>query len=176
MSFLSRAMLTRVKSIMQALHSRRTKSKTMRSIPSARRAGKSIIQSLHRTKTKTIPSARRAVNAMHTRSQGERPDPPVRLQTPRLRIEPAQYGIREARFHCGACVEFLPDGTRLDLAASSLEESTLEGAGRGLIVKQYVPPNTKYSEYGGEVVDERVARSRRAKVILFVVCLVSLKY
>lgn len=137
-----------IKSIMQALRRKSTKSKTKRS----------------------IPPARRAATATHTRSQGNRPDPPVRLQTPRLRIEPAQYGIHEARYHCGACVEFLPDGTRLDLAASSLQESTLEGAGRGLILNQYVPPNTKYAEYGGDVVGERVARSRRAKVISFLVC------
>ena len=140
----ARARAQAIKSIRQALHRKTTKSKTKRSMASA--------------------------HATHTRSQGDRPDPPVRLQTPRLRIEPPQYGIHEARFHCGACVEFLPDGTRLDLAATSLQESTLEGAGRGVIVKQYVPPNTIFTEYGGDVVSERVARSRRAKVISFVVC------
>jgi hypothetical protein len=151
----ARARAQAIKSIRQALHRKTTKSKTKRSMASAHAKTKRSMASAHAT---------------HTRSQGDRPDPPVRLQTPRLRIEPPQYGIHDARFHCGACVEFLPDGTRLDLAATSLQESTLEGAGRGVIVKQYVPPNTIFTEYGGDVVSERVARSRRAKVISFVVC------
>ena len=47
----------------------------------------------------------RASNAAHTRSQGAFPDPPVRIQHPRLRTEEPRFGIHEGRFHCGALVE-----------------------------------------------------------------------
>ena len=78
---------------------------------------------------------------MHTRSHGPLPDPPVRLQTPRLRVEPPRLGIHDGRLHCGAVLtELLENGKQLRLVATSLQESTLPGAGRGLIVQEDVSP------------------------------------
>jgi len=133
-------------------------------------AVKSIMQTLLR-KSKTNRSnclARRAFDAIHTRSLGDLPDPPVRIQTPRLRIEQAQYGFHDARFHCGAYTEILLDGTRVELVASSLQESTLPSAGRGVIVRQFVPPTTTFLEYGGDIIGPSVAKARRAEVIRFI--------
>ena len=156
--------MARIHSIRRVANAARSRAQAIKSIMQA-------LQRTQRSKSKAkLPFARRAVNAMHTRSQGDRADPPVRLQTPRLRIEPPQYGIHEARFHCGGCTEILPDGTRVNLAASSLQESTLDGAGRGVIVRQFVPPNTMYLEYGGVVVGENDAKRMHAEVICFVVC------
>ena len=148
--------MARIHSVLRVANASRTRAQAI----------KSVMHALRRKKSKAkLHFARRANNAMHTRSQGDYPDPPVRLQTPRLRIEPPQYGIHEARYHCGAYTEILPDGTRLELAAASLQESTLADAGRGVIVRQFVPPNTKFLEYGGIVVGPSEAKKRRAQVI-----------
>ncbi len=133
---------------------------------------KSIMKALHRNcKSKTNRSnrlARRAVDAMHTRSLSDLPDPPVRIQAPRLRTEQAQYGFYNARFHCGAYTEIFHDGMRVELVASFLQESTLPFAGGGVIVQQLVPPNTTFLEYCGEFVRPSVAKARRAEVIRFI--------
>ncbi len=65
-----------------------------------------------------------ASNAAHTRSQGAFPDPPVRIQHPRLRTEESQFGIHEGRFHCGALVKKRMR-VPLRLVAASLKESTI---------------------------------------------------
>ena len=105
----------------------------------------------------------RASNAAHTRSQGAFPDPPVRIQHPRLRTEEARFGIHEGRFHCGALVE---ERMRvpLRLVAASLKESTIPGAGRGIVVREDVPKNKKFLEYGGECITLAEAKKRQNKV------------
>ena len=83
---------------------------------------------------------------MHTRLHGSLSDRLVRLQTPRLRVEPPrlQVGSHEGRLHCGAApTELLENGKQLRLVATSLKESTdstLPGAGGGLIVQEDVAP------------------------------------
>jgi hypothetical protein len=104
----------------------------------------------------------RAVNASHTRSHGEFPDPPVRLwRVHGLRTEAPRFGIHEDRFHCDAHEETLSDGTRLKFVAVSLKESTLEGAGRGLFVVQDVEVGTDICEYGGITISQEEAKRRQ---------------
>ena len=104
---------------------------------------------------------------MHTRSHGPLPDPPVRLQTPRLRVEPPRLGIHDGRLHCGALpTELLENGKQLRLVATSLQESTLPGAGRGIIVQEDVAPGQLFEEFGGEVITFDEAKMRRSQVSL----------
>ena len=104
-------------------------------------------------------NARRAANAMHTRShthsEGGFPDIPVRLWRGHgLRIEEPRFGFHEGRYHCAA----FSDGNELKYVAVSLEESTREGAGRGLILKEDIVGGTDLCEYGGEVVSQAEAK------------------
>ena len=104
-----------------------------------------------------------ASNSQHTRSQGNFSDPPVRLQHPRLRTEEARFGFHEGRFHC--VQELRRKGRPLRLVASSLKESTIPGAGRGLFVREDVPAKTVLAEYGEELITLDEARKRQKEVI-----------
>jgi len=109
----------------------------------------------------------RAANASHTRSQGRFPDPPVRLgRGSGLRVEQPVFGFHEGRFHCDRFEEPLPKGKRLKYAAVSLKESTLEGAGHGLFVRQRVAVGDAICEYGGEVVDLDEAKRRQTEEVI----------
>ena len=103
----------------------------------------------------------------HTRSQGPLPDPPVRVQHPRLRTEEPRFGFHEGRFHCGAVEEQL-NGAQLRLSPASLQESTLPNGGFGVVVREDVPVNTKVLEYGGELITLEEAKRRKKKVIDFI--------
>lgn len=107
----------------------------------------------------------RVSNASHTRSHGRFPDPPVRLEHPRLRIEGPRFGIHDGRFHCDAIEEVRRKGRPLRLVAMSVKESTIPGAGRGLFVREDVPDNTIFAEYGGELITLAEARKRQMQVI-----------
>ena len=121
----------------------------------------------------------RASNAAHTRSQGAFPDPPVRIQHPRLRTEEPRFGIHEGRFHCGALVE---ERMRvpLRLVAASLKESTIPGAGLGVFVREDVPKDKIFLEYGGECITLAEAKKRQQKVHIvypsIVICVCWLKH
>ena len=104
----------------------------------------------------------RSYGAMHTRSR--RPassnlKPPIRRQNPPLRIE-----TNPARFHLGAARTQLPNGKWVDLAAVSMQASTIPNAGNGIIVRQLVRRGTKFIEYGGETVSLPAAMIRRRQV------------
>ena len=101
----------------------------------------------------------RSYGAMHTRSR--RPasyKPPVRRQNPPLRIE-----TNPARFHLGAARTQLLSGKWVDLAAVSMQASTIPNAGMGIIVRQLVRRGTKFLEYGGETISlpDAVIRKRQ---------------
>ena len=101
----------------------------------------------------------RSYGAMHTRSR--RPasyKPPVRRQNPPLRIE-----TNPARFHLGTARTQLPNGKWVDLAAVSMQASTIPNAGKGIIVRQLVRRGTKFLEYGGETISlpDAVIRKRQ---------------
>jgi len=53
------------------------------------------------------------------------------------------------------------------LSPASLKESTLPGGGLGLFVREDVPDETVFLEYGGEIITMKEARRRQMKVIAF---------
>ena len=113
----------------------------------------------------------RSYGAMHTRSR--RPassKPPIRRQNPPLRIE-----TNPARFHLGAARTQLPNGKWVDLAAVSMQASTIPNAGNGIIVRQLVRRGTKFIEYGGETVSLPAAMIRRRQVCNKFQVLIALK-
>ena len=102
----------------------------------------------------------RSYGAIHTRSR--RPassKPPIRRQNPPLRIE-----TNPARYHLGAARTQLPNGKWVDLAAVSVQASTIPNAGKGVIVRQLVRRGTKFMEYGGETISLPDAMIRRRQV------------